>query len=151
MDELTLLGSEVEYNFDEPNKIHLEKFEYSQYKFHQLISFKTDEFTSLCPMTGQPDFASLDICYIADKFAIESKSLKLYIFRYRNHGAFHEDCINKITQDIIDVIDPKYIRVIGDFSKRGGISIKPISEYCRDGFKKPVDLINQYDNFNFKN
>jgi 7-cyano-7-deazaguanine reductase len=83
------------------------------------------EFTSLCPKTGQPDFAKIFINYIADKKMVESKSLKIYLFSFRNHGDFHEDCIAKMTKDLFDLMKPKYIEVMGDFTPRGGIAIFP--------------------------
>jgi len=101
-------------------------------------------------MTGQPDFASIDICYIPNKLGVESKSLKLYLFRFRNHGSFHEDCINTIAEDLVKILDPLYLRVIGDFTRRGGISIKPISEYIKDGYECPMSLLAQYDGYQFK-
>jgi 7-cyano-7-deazaguanine reductase len=93
------------------------------------ITFVCTEFTSLCPKTNQPDFAKIFINYIADKKMVESKALKLYLFSFRNHGDFHEDCIQKICNDIVKLIKPKYIEVIGEFTPRGGISIFPYSSY----------------------
>lgn len=83
------------------------------------------EFTSLCPMTAQPDFARIHINYIADKMMVESKSLKLYLFSFRNHGEFHENCIETITEDLFKLVKPHYIEVIGEFTPRGGITIFP--------------------------
>jgi len=88
-------------------------------------SFICTEFTSLCPKTGQPDFAKIFINYIADKDMVESKSLKLYLFSFRNHGDFHEDCVQTICDDIFDLISPLYIEVVGEFTPRGGIAIYP--------------------------
>ena len=88
-------------------------------------SFICTEFTSLCPKTGQPDFAKIFINYIADKEMVESKSLKLYLFSFRNHGDFHEDCVQTICDDIYDLIKPLYIEVVGEFTPRGGIAIYP--------------------------
>lgn len=85
------------------------------------------EFTSLCPKTGQPDFAKIFVNYIADKKMVESKSFKLYLFSYRNHGDFHEDCVQKICQDLVRLMEPNYIEVIGEFTPRGGISIFPFA------------------------
>ena len=85
------------------------------------------EFTSLCPKTGQPDFAKIFINYIADQKMVESKSLKLYLFSFRNHGDFHEDCIQTICDDLFSLMQPKYIEVIGEFTPRGGIAIFPFS------------------------
>lgn len=94
------------------------------------VKFNCPEFTSLCPITGQPDFATITISYVPNVKMVESKSLKLYLFSFRNHGDFHEDCINTIMKDLIALMDPKYIEVWGKFTPRGGISIDP---YCNYG------------------
>jgi len=96
-------------------------------------SFICTEFTSLCPKTGQPDFAKVFINYIADKEMIESKSLKLYLFSFRNHGDFHEDCVQTICDDIVDLIKPLYIEVVGEFTPRGGIAIYPYASAADKG------------------
>ena len=83
------------------------------------------EFTHICPKTGQPDFAEIIIKYCPDKLLVESKSLKLYLFGFRQHGSFHEDCINIITKDLFNLMKPNWIEVHGDFMPRGGISIIP--------------------------
>ncbi|MBF0206968.1 MAG: preQ(1) synthase [Oligoflexia bacterium] len=101
----------------------------------QWITFICTEFTSLCPITSQPDYAKIFINYIADKKMVESKSLKLYLFSFRNHGDFHEDCIQKICNDIQKLIQPKYLEVIGEFTPRGGISIFPFSSCHNGGIK----------------
>lgn len=90
-------------------------------------TFVCTEFTSLCPKTGQPDFAKVFINYIADKKMVESKSLKMYLFSFRNHGDFHEDCMQTICNDLFKLMKPKYLEVIGEFTPRGGIAIFP---YC---------------------
>ncbi|MCL2105030.1 MAG: preQ(1) synthase [Kiritimatiellaeota bacterium] len=97
------------------------------------VTFLCPEFTSLCPMTGQPDFATITIRYIPDQRMIESKSLKLYLFSFRNHGDFHEDCVNIIMDDLIKLMRPRYIEVRGDFNARGGISIIPFVNYGQPG------------------
>lgn len=97
------------------------------------VKFNCPEFTSLCPMTGQPDFATLYISYVPDKIMVESKSLKLYLFSFRNHGDFHEDCVNIIMKDLIKLMEPKYIEVTGKFTPRGGISIDPYCNYGKPG------------------
>ena len=94
------------------------------------VKFNCPEFTSLCPITGQPDFAAITISYVPDVKMVESKSLKLYLFSFRNHGDFHEDCVNIIMKDLIRLMEPKYIEVWGKFTPRGGISIDP---YCNSG------------------
>ena len=93
------------------------------------VTFDCPEFTSLCPMTGQPDFATLTIRYIPSERMVESKSLKLYLFSFRNHGDFHEDCVNMILNDLVKLMKPKYIEVLGTFNPRGGISIVPFVNY----------------------
>lgn len=85
------------------------------------IHFTCPEFTCLCPKTGQPDFATIDIFYTPEKFCIELKSLKLYIWSYRDKGAFHEAVINEILDDLVSVCKPVYMKIIGDFYVRGGI------------------------------
>jgi 7-cyano-7-deazaguanine reductase len=85
------------------------------------ITFETDEFTCLCPMTGQPDFAHLRIVYVPDQLCVESKSLKLYLWSYRDRGAFHEAVTNQILDDLVAALAPQWIRVEGDFLIRGGI------------------------------
>lgn len=95
-----------------------------------LVTFNCPEFTSLCPKTGQPDFAKIIISYIPRERMVESKSLKLYLFSFRNHGDFHEDCVNIIMKDLIRLMDPKYIEVTGIFTPRGGISIYPFANYA---------------------
>jgi len=88
-------------------------------------TFVCTEFTSLCPKTGQPDFARIYINYVAGKDMVESKSLKIYLFSFRNHGDFHEDCVQKICDDLAKIMKPKYLEVIGEFTPRGGITIYP--------------------------
>ncbi len=97
------------------------------------VKFNCPEFTSLCPLTGQPDFATIYISYIPGSLMVESKSLKLYLFSFRNHGDFHEDCINIIMKDLIKLMAPKYIEVWGKFTPRGGISIDPYCNYGMPG------------------
>ena len=89
------------------------------------VAFTAPEFTTLCPKTGQPDFATLSIRYIPDAKLVESKSLKLYLFGFRNHGDFHEDVVNTIFNDLAKILKPKYLEVYGKFAARGGITIDP--------------------------
>ena len=98
-------------------------------------TFVCTEFTSLCPKTGQPDFAKIFINYVADKKMVESKSLKLYLFSFRDHGDFHEDCVQKICNDLSDLIKPHYLEVIGEFTPRGGIAIFPFASCSSDNKK----------------
>lgn len=102
-------------------------------------TFICTEFTSLCPKTAQPDFAKIFINYIANKKMVESKSAKLYLFSFRNHGDFHEDCVQTICDDLVKLLNPKYLEVIGEFTPRGGIAIYPYASYaCKDKFFKSL-------------
>lgn len=105
------------------------------------------EFTSLCPKTSQPDFAKIFINYIGDKKMVESKSLKLYLFSFRNHGDFHEDCMQKICHDLFQLMKPKYIEVIGEFTPRGGIAIFPFASMSN--FEKRFQQIYQHRLLNY--
>ena len=133
-DHLKALGRETEYlNTYSPEV--LETFENKHQSNDYWVQFNCPEFTSLCPITGQPDFAEIKIMYIPEKRMVESKSLKLYLFSFRNNGDFHEDCVNIIMKDLVKLMDPKYIEVIGLFTPRGGISIYPYANYGRPGTK----------------
>lgn len=134
IDGLSHLGSKTEYKQDYSPEV-LEAFENKHRENDYWVIFDCPEFTSLCPITEQPDFATIRINYLPDIKMVESKSLKLYLFSFRNHGAFHEDCINIIMKDLIKLMDPKYIEVTGIFTPRGGISIYPYANYGRKGTK----------------
>jgi 7-cyano-7-deazaguanine reductase len=122
---VSLLGNQnTHYPTDYAPEI-LESFPNKNPGSEAWTSFVCTEFTSLCPKTGQPDFARVYINYIADKKMVESKALKLYLFSFRNHGDFHEDCIQKIADDLYNLMKPKFIEVIGEFTPRGGITIYP--------------------------
>ena len=132
---LKLLGSRTtEYRMDYAPEV-LETFVNKHQDNDYWVRFNCPEFTSLCPITGQPDFAEIRISYIPDVKMVESKSLKLYLFSFRNHGDFHEDCVNIIMKDLIRLMEPKYIEVTGLFTPRGGISIYPYANYGRPGTK----------------
>lgn len=131
-DSLSLLGAKTEYKQDYAPEI-LETFVNKHPDNDYWVRFNCSEFTSLCPITGQPDFATILIDYVPDLRMVESKSLKLYLFSFRNHGAFHEDCINIIMKDLIRLMAPKYIEVTGLFTPRGGISIYPFANYGLQG------------------
>ena len=131
---LQALGQKTQYKQDYAPEV-LESFENKHPDNDYWVRFNCPEFTSLCPITGQPDFAEIRISYIPDRRMVESKSLKLYLFSFRNHGDFHEDCVNKIMKDLIKLMDPKYIEVTGLFTPRGGISIYPYANYGRKGTK----------------
>jgi len=134
MDELKNLGKSSEYEFSYNPGI-LETFENRHQDNDYRVKFNCPEFTSLCPITGQPDFAAIYISYIPNVKMVESKSLKLYLFSFRNHGGFHEDCVNLIMKDLIQLMDPRYIEVWGKFTPRGGISIDPYCNYGKPGTK----------------
>lgn len=132
---LTLLGSQkTSYPTDYEPKL-LETFINKHQDNDYFVKFNCPEFTSLCPITGQPDYAAIYISYIPAEKMVESKSLKLYLFSFRNHGAFHEDCVNIIMKDLIALMEPKYIEVWGKFLPRGGISIDPYCNYGIPGTK----------------
>ena len=134
MQSLKSLGAHTTYptNYD-PSL--LETFENKYPDVEYFVKFNCPEFTSLCPITGQPDFATIYISYIPQLKMVESKSLKLYLFSFRNHGGFHEDCINVIVKDLIALMDPRYLEVWGKFTPRGGISIDPYVNYGKIGTK----------------
>ena len=108
---------------DNPEKTILDKVENPKKGVTYSIRFECPEFTSLCPVTGQPDFGYLLIDYVPKNYLVESKSLKLYLQSYRNHGAFHEDCSISIAQDLVDVLKPVWLRIGAYWYPRGGIPI----------------------------
>jgi 7-cyano-7-deazaguanine reductase len=107
-----------------------------------LIEFQAPEFTCLCPLTGQPDFAHFTIAMVADKVCVELKSLKLYFWSYRNEGAFHEKVTNDVLSDIVRATDPRFIRITAKWFVRGGIYTTVVAVHRRKGWKAParVDL-----------
>ena len=105
--QLTLLGHKTVYKQDYAPEV-LETFINKHPENDYWVRFNCPEFTSLCPITGQPDFATIQIDYIPGEHMVESKSLKLYLFSFRNHGAFHEDCVNIIMKDLVKLMNPKY-------------------------------------------
>ena len=112
------------------------------------MTFDCPEFTALCPITGQPDFGHIVIRYIPRVRMVESKSLKLYLFSFRNQGDFPEDCVNIIMKDLVKLMDPKYLEVTGYFNPRGGISIVPFANY---GDAEHQDMVKQRILESFKN
>ncbi len=132
MENFKNLGKKSDLHFDYDKSV-LESFDNKHPDRDYWVKFNCPEFTSLCPITGQPDFASIYISYIPDKKMLESKSLKLYLFSFRNHGAFHEDCVNVILNDLVELLQPRYIEVVGKFLPRGGISIDPWCNYGQPG------------------
>ena len=133
-DNLKALGRKSEIPGDYAPEV-LEAFENANPGRDYWVQFNCPEFTSLCPITGQPDFAEIKIMYIPSERMVESKSLKLYLFSFRNNGDFHEDCVNIIMKDLVKLMDPKYIEVVGLFTPRGGISIYPYANYGMPGTK----------------
>ena len=131
-EQLSLLGHKTEYKQTYAPEV-LEAFQNKHPENDYWVQFNCPEFTSLCPITGQPDFAEIRISYLPAVNMVESKSLKLYLFSFRNHGAFHEDCVNIIMKDLIALMQPKYIEVTGIFTPRGGISIHPYANYGQKG------------------
>ena len=130
LEGVTLLGSnKTDYPADYSAEL-LEWFPNKHPENDYLVTLDCPEFTSLCPKTGQPDFGHIIINYIPGERMVESKSLKLYLFSFRNHGDFHEDCINIIMKDLIALMKPRYIEVAGLFNPRGGISIRPFSQWA---------------------
>ena len=129
---LSALGRKTEYKSDYAPEV-LETFENRHPENDYWVRLNFPEFTSLCPITGQPDFAEIRINYIPAARMVESKSLKLYLFSFRNHGDFHEDCVNTIMKDLIRLMQPKYIEVEGIFTPRGGISIYPYANFGQPG------------------
>ena len=132
-DDLTLLGSKAEIPTDyDPNV--LETFANAHPDRDYFVTLRCPEFTTLCPITGQPDFATMLINYIPNERLVESKSLKLYLFSFRNHGDFHEDVTNVIMNDLVALMEPKYIEVKGLFVPRGGIAIHPFANWANPSF-----------------
>ncbi len=131
---LKSLGKKNEYLTDYNPDI-LETFENKHPENDYWVQFNCPEFTTLCPITGQPDFAEIKIMYLPGHKMVESKSLKLYLFSFRNHGDFHEDCVNTIMKDLVQLMKPKYIEVLGLFTPRGGISIYPYANYGKPNTK----------------
>lgn len=129
---VTLLGNQHTQYADDYAPDVLETFVNKHPNNDYVVTFDAYEFTSKCPKTGQPDFAKVIISYIPREKMVESKSLKLYLFSFRNHGDFHEDCMNIIAKDLIALMNPKYLEVRGIFSPRGGISIYPFVNYVAE-------------------
>lgn len=125
LEGLTVLGKKAE-----PNR-KLEAFPNRSPERFYRVTLETDEFTCLCPMTGQPDFAKIRVQYVPDAKVIESKSFKLYLWSYRNEGAFHEHVINQILGDLVEVLDPHWCKVTGVFNIRGGIGITVDAEHTK--------------------
>ena len=136
-DQLKSLGSgSTSYNYDKPDAGLLEAFpnpfatpELNPAGAVGTIHIECPEFTSLCPLTGQPDFAKIIIDYQPGGLCVESKSLKIYLGSFRMHGEFHESCVNRICNDLVILLDPVSLAVRGEFTPRGGIPFWPTAEY----------------------
>lgn len=125
LESLTLLGRQAE-----PSK-KLEAFPNRTTDRFYRVTLETDEFTCLCPMTGQPDFAHIQVQYVPDRLVVESKSFKLYLWSFRNEGAFHEHVVNQIRDDLVKTLDPHWLKITGVFNVRGGIGITVESEFVK--------------------
>lgn len=125
LENLTILGKE-----SKPSK-KLEAFPNRSPERYYQVTLETSEFTCVCPMTGQPDFATIRVAYVPDQKIVESKSFKLYLWSYREEGVFHEHVINKMLDDLIEALDPHWIKVTGIFNPRGGIGIKVEAEHTK--------------------
>lgn len=123
------LGEATTVYKDQYDKNLLQSFINKNPESSTWVSFLCSEFTSLCPQTGQPDFGRMTLNYIPATNMVESKALKLYLFSFRNHGAFHEDCVAQIGKDLVALLKPKYLEVVGEFHPRGGIAIFPYFNY----------------------
>ena len=132
LERLSLLGNQNTVYSNDYNPQLLETFDNKHPENEYVVTFDCPEFTTLCPKTGQPDFGHIYITYIPREKMVESKSLKLYLFSFRNHGDFHEDCVNIIMKDLWKLMNPRYIEVKGLFMPRGGISINPFANMGDD-------------------
>ena len=133
-ENLTQLGSRSTTYYDTYHPEVLETFTNKHQDNDYVVTFDGYEATSLCPITHQPDFFKVVISYIPKEKMVESKSLKLYLFSFRNTGSFHEDIVNTIMKDLVNLMDPKYLEVTGIFSPRGGIAIFPFANYADENY-----------------
>jgi len=129
-------ANEHRYSFDKPDAALLETFAnpaadgaQNPAGVRMTISIEAPEFTALCPITGQPDFATIKVDYEPEQLCVESKSFKLYLLGYRNYGTFHEACVTRICNDLVAALQPRWLRVVGEFTPRGGIPFWPTAEY----------------------
>lgn len=136
--DLTVLRRGESRYPDKPEKARLESFANKYPSRDYVVEFDCPEFTSMCPVTGQPDFARIKITYVPDRKCIESKSLKMYLFSFRNVGMFHEEIVNKVLEDLVEACKPRWARVRGAMNPRGGISIDVTAEYCKPDYDLPV-------------
>jgi len=140
LDDLTILGRKAE-----PSK-KLETFPNRTPDRYYLVTLETKEFTCVCPATGQPDFATIQIQYVPDEKIVESKSLKLYFWSYRDEGVFHEHVVNQILDDLVKALHPHWCKVIGAFDLRGGIGITIEAEYTKTPQAREQWLLSNSEN-----
>lgn len=138
MTELKALQESADKNkyvYDHVDETLLERFPTPESQTGAVIELHIEvpEFTSLCPLTGQPDFAKIVIDYTPGEWCVESKALKLYMMSYRNHGAFHESCVTTMLDDLVRLLNPQYMRIAGEFTPRGGIPFWPTVTYFGEG------------------
>lgn len=138
LEGVSLLGNQNTKYYTDYNPDVLETFVNKHPGREYVVTFDCPEFTTLCPKTGQPDFGHIYITYIPRERMVESKSLKLYLFSFRNHGDFHEDVVNIVLNDLWKLMDPMYLEVRGRFMPRGGISIHPFANRGDDAHKDLV-------------
>lgn len=136
---------------NKPKKDILESFDNEHKDQLYLVNLRCNEFTCICPITRQPDFARFEIIYVPRIKMVEAKSLKLYLFSFRNEGQFHEEVTNRIFKDLWQLMSPKFMRIIGDFNVRGGISIKPlVQKFAGDvkpaAEKSVMQMLQSWDN-----
>ncbi len=124
----------------QPSK-ELHTFDNPQPERDFTIRIDIPEFTCLCPMTGQPDFATLQLEYIADKLCVELKSLKMYMWSYRDEGAYHEAVTNRILDDLVNATSPRFMRLTANFNVRGGIYTEVIAEHRAEGWQAPTPVV----------
>ena len=146
---ITLLGNQGTIYNDKYDPKLLETFDNLHPDNEYVVCFNCPEFTALCPITGQPDYGRIIIRYIPRQRMVESKSLKLYLFSFRNEGEFHEDCVNIIMKDLVKLMDPRYLEVTGYFNPRGGIAIVPFANYGDDDHQDMVKQrrLESFNNF----
>jgi 7-cyano-7-deazaguanine reductase len=142
----TKLGENTNYQYDNPDIKILDTVVNPHPNIDYLIKFTCPEFTSICPVTSQPDFANIILEYVPNKKMVESKSLKLYLTSFRNHGAFHEDCTIKIAKDLIKLMEPKWLRISGYWYPRGGI---PIDIFFQTGEVPKNIHLDHHQNYNY--
>ncbi|MFH0919878.1 MAG: preQ(1) synthase [Fibrobacterota bacterium] len=127
--KLTLLGTRVTRYPDHPDDARLEAIPFRARANRTTVLLTSDEFTSLCPVTSQPDFGEIIIEYVPRSLLVESKSLKLYLFSFRNVGIFQEEIVNRILDDLKHLLSPRFIKVTGKFKPRGSVHIHPTAEW----------------------